>query len=343
VPDRDAQQATLTLHGKPVPTVFRLLGSNEDSATKAVGWGLAHSQSFLRGFLSRAGVPVSDPAGIAVSLQVRRTEGITDIELRGTNRFHIVVEAKRGWDPPQRRQLLRYVKPLRESQASDRRFVVLTQSEAAAHVEHRLGTELAGFPIVSLSWSQLARIAEESAGAERGRLRPFVTELADYLKEVTEMPGRQSNQVYVVALSKRELGKSGLSTINCLEKYRRYWFPATGERGYPKFAPNYIAFRYRGILQSVHHVDDYDVMDDPGQEIPELSGHDEVQPRFMLKLGPSMRADRDLPVRSGPLRDRRLWADIDLLFTCDSVLEAAQGTRERRKQEEHEREATVEQ
>jgi hypothetical protein len=48
-------------------------------------------------------------------------------------------------------------------------------------------------------------------------------------------------------------------------------------------------------------------------------------PGVRLTLGPAIRPEG---VRSGKLRDRRVWADIDLLFTS-AVDEAARLTRER--------------
>ena len=47
-------------------------------------------------------------------------------------------------------------------------------------------------------------------------------------------------------------------------------------------------------------------------------------PGVLLKLGPPIRADG---TRSGKLRDRRAWADIDLLFTSATVEEAAKLTK----------------
>ena len=39
--------AELLLHGRPVPTVFDLLGRNENDMTYALSWGLARSARFL--------------------------------------------------------------------------------------------------------------------------------------------------------------------------------------------------------------------------------------------------------------------------------------------------------
>jgi len=44
--------AELTLHSRPVGTVFDLLGSKEDDITYSVGWGLAQSDPFTRAVLA---------------------------------------------------------------------------------------------------------------------------------------------------------------------------------------------------------------------------------------------------------------------------------------------------
>jgi hypothetical protein len=88
----------------------------------------------------------------------------------------------------------------------------------------------------------------------------------------------------------------------------------------------------------VHHVDDSWVVSEPAEEIPQLAGHEEPYPRIMMKLGPPIRPDGDGPIRSGRIRDRRMWVDIDLLFTCDSLIEAEARTRERREREARQQE-----
>jgi hypothetical protein len=44
--------AELTLHSRPVGTVFDLLGRKEDDITYSVGWGLAQSEAFTRTVLA---------------------------------------------------------------------------------------------------------------------------------------------------------------------------------------------------------------------------------------------------------------------------------------------------
>ena len=44
--------ADLTLHGRPIATVFNLLGANEDDITYSLGWALSQSERLARAVLA---------------------------------------------------------------------------------------------------------------------------------------------------------------------------------------------------------------------------------------------------------------------------------------------------
>lgn len=119
-----------------------------------------------------------------------------------------------------------------------------------------------------------------------------------------------------------------MSMVGIVEDHRRYFFPV-GRGGWPKTPPNYMAFRYGGLLQSIHHVDDYTVATEMADHLPGVppTGWD---PHYVLTLGPAMRPHHE--VRNGPSvrRAARVWADIDLLLTAHTVTEAMKATRLRR-------------
>src|SRR5271154_5067184 len=95
----------LTLHSHAVGTVFDLLGSKEDDITYSVGWGLAQSESFTRSVLSEAFGNAVQGEVTAIRLQEsERGTGRTDVEIE-TERLHLVLEAKRGWNLPLPSQL----------------------------------------------------------------------------------------------------------------------------------------------------------------------------------------------------------------------------------------------
>src|SRR4029077_18007401 len=96
----------LRLHGHQVESVFNLLGEKENDITFSLGWALAQSPKFLQRFVERIFPTKQEISldGLTVSLQnFRKLEGITDIEITGSN-LHIIVEAKRGWSLPAQKQ-----------------------------------------------------------------------------------------------------------------------------------------------------------------------------------------------------------------------------------------------
>lgn len=107
----------LTLYGRPVGTVFDLLGDKENDLTYALGWGLAHNEHLARRLLAEV-FPQTKIGGLrAVRLQeFEPGGGFTDIELESEH-VAIVLEAKRSWDLPTREQLVKYTPRLTQAAA----------------------------------------------------------------------------------------------------------------------------------------------------------------------------------------------------------------------------------
>jgi hypothetical protein len=324
----------LRLHGSTVSTFFDLLGRDENDMTFALGWGLSHNDAILKHVVEHIAVGAQLDQPVVVDLQVhdRADGGFTDIELMSAQ-FHVIIEAKRGWEPPSEAQLQRYVARLATARRPIQRVVVLTQNGAELVVRHRLGPwqPLAPARLEVLGWSDVVRLIRAQTG--RGSLaeRRVAIELATYLQEVADMRNIDSNRVYVVSLSTSSIpGWAPTFTwTDVIEKHGKYFFPGTG-KNWPKTPPNYVAFRYHGRLQSIHHIDDYTIVQDmspffPGA--PDTSGWD---PHFLVTLGPAIRPAHEVRTGRGIVRNARVWADIDLLLTADTITEAAMETRRRR-------------
>lgn len=319
----------LILHGRPVATVFDLLGHDENDMTYALGWGMANSPPLLDAFVSRIapGVRLTEPV---IQLQQHDPDdrGYTDIELL-SGELHAIVEAKRGWWTPSTGQLRRYEARLAAEKRDIQRIVVLTQIGAEEIVRHYLADWQPAPPAAShvLGWSDVVRLAEHASRQGALRERHLVAELSRYLRGVADMRDTNSNSVFVVSLGSGAWGEHTL--ISLVEKLGRYFFPANG-KNWPKMPPNYIAFRYWGELQSIHHVDSYVIGDRPLDHIPGSPDASWDVPHYFLTLGPAMRPDH--PVRTGPRihRSARVWADIDLLLTSETISEAWEKTRTRR-------------
>lgn len=323
----------LVLHDRPIATVFDLLGHDENDMTASLGWALAHNSALLGLFVERVapGVILSEPPAIELQKHDRADGGFTDIELLAPE-LHVIVEAKVGWEPPSEAQLHRYEGRFAKTTAPAKRLAVLTQNGAERVVRHRLGTWTPA-PTIKLAvvgWSDLVSMAT-SAGREGSRAeRNLALELATYLRGVADMRDTNTNQVHVVALSRRvwDGWPADLSPVDEVEKYRVYHYPTVGN--YRKIVPNYMGFRYDGVLKSIHHVDSYEIIDSPFGHMPGAPDLPWDAPANLLHLGPPIRPDHRVPTGKGTWPSAPMVVDIDLLLTSATITEARDATKARR-------------
>jgi hypothetical protein len=302
--------------------------------TAALSWALSRSPRLLRGFLDRV-VPEGAAMGDAV-LELQRHDaadgGFTDIELRSSD-AHVIVEAKRGWGLPSVGQLRRYEARFATVPATHQAFVVLTQNGVEAIVRKRLTAWVPPPPIrvVVVGWSELVTQARNASRQGSPVERHVVGELATYLRGVADMRDTNSNSVHVVSLTRRIWAgwPSDLSPVDEVERHRIYHYPTTGGN-YPKIVPNYMAFRYDGKLQAIHHVDSYEIVDSPSGLFPGAPDLQWEQPAYFLRLGPPFRPNHEVRTGPGIFRAAPLTADLDLLLTCATISEARDATKARR-------------
>lgn len=316
--------AGLTLYGRPVHTLFDLLGDKENDLTYSVGWGLAQSETFVRALLADV-FPGEEPGELqALRLQEHVPgSGFTDIEIE-TERLAIVLEAKRGWSLPTRVQLEKYAPRLDQSEIG--RLVVISECTPEYAAPPTLPVEIAGVPVVHRSWRQLVKLAgscNPSGHAEKRLLR----ELTAYLRGLMTMQNHTSNMVYVVSLgAEAQSWSRPFTPIEIVVKKHRYFHPI-GET-YPREPQNYVGFRWNAQLQQIRHVERYEVFTDPHEHIPEIPSQDYGRRHYLYHLGPPIIPPH--AVRTGKLyRAQRVEAAIDLLLTCQTIREARDKTRDR--------------
>lgn len=79
-----------------------------------------------------------------------------------------------------------------------------------------------------------------------------------------------------------------------------------------------MAFRWDGRLQSIHHVDRYEVITRWHPHFPDTT-EPEIPTLFLYHLGPPRTPHR--PVPTGKVcASGRVWTAIDLLLTSESIL-----------------------
>ena len=142
------------------------------------------------------------------------------------------------------------------------------------------------------------------------------------------MERRTDNRVYVVALGSNEMvpGQAH-SWIHVVTKDQSYFHPVG--KTFPVEPPNYVGFRYGGKLQSVHHIDSFEIVEN-------LAAHHPLWPittfdHFVYRLGPAMRPVRQLRTGEEIRRAARVWCAIDTLLSgqFNTISEARDETKRR--------------
>lgn len=314
----------LLLHGRELESIFELLGDRENDITYSVGWSMSRCTVFLRAVLTHLlpNAPAQKVASIRLQ-EVQQNAGITDIEIVGPS-LHLIVEAKRGWWLPDEAQLKRYAPRLGPPDSTQKAIVVMSEC-TEQYAQTRLVKTIDGFDVLYMSWHQLERLAQD-VGESHAEKR-LMQELRTYLRRVIRMQDQESNLVYVVSLGGDHPKWSQLSWRDIVNKKGRYFHPVGN--GWPKNPPNYLGFRYGGILQSIHHVESWKVVSDMHEEVPEISPTN-WPPHFLYTLGPAIRPLAE--IQTGKIYPSgRIWAALDLLLTSKTISEARDLTKRRRR------------
>lgn len=325
----------LLLHNRRVDSVFNLLGEKENDITFSVGWALSRSPSFLKEFLRSSAVWTRQVGSdTAIRLQTHEPrKGITDIEIESADDFFLIVEAKRAWDLPSKAQLRTYLRRNSFSSSRARRKAIVVLSECTreyAKANLQVPSH-PGSPVIPISWKSVydccLRARRRSSHTEKRLLH----ELATYLESIMTMQNKESNWVYVVALggTDRTPKKWQITFRDLVNEKRRYFHPL-GQAGWPSEPPNYIAFRYHGRLQTIHHIESYAVFTNPHKIFREIPTQKWVQ-HIVYRLGPPISPGRE--VRTGKIfRNGRVWCMLDTLLTCNTISDARDLSKKRKRE-----------
>ena len=316
----------LFIYGKPRTNVFQLLGFDENSATYALGWTLSQCPVFLNAFVSHIAGEHLESFDGRIDLQKKSgsDNGFTDLEICYGSELHCIIEAKKGWVFPPETQLGKYKPRLDQEGARIKRMV----SVSAMSTEIAQRQFIDGVPLIHLSWRDICSLARESLSrTKRLEERLWIKSLVAHLEEYY---AQRDNMVYVVSLGSQAMREGGTHTwIDVVEKDNAYFHPVGN--GWPEQPPNYIAFRYKGKLQSVHHIESYTILANVAAKNPLWC--DTTRRHFVYKLGSAMRPPREL--KAGSIqRAARVWCAIDTLLSgqFDSLGEAVKETKNRQKE-----------
>lgn len=317
----------LFLHGNQVTSVFHLLGTKENSMTYSLAWVLSRSPHFLREYIGQIFPEVKDkvnPKNVVIHLQNydESDAGFTDIEIRQENLFEIIIEAKKGWNLPGEDQLRKYSRRLMKSNAVHKTIVVLAEANKEYAMNGLDSQWTRPIQMTYVSWKDFFNLIDLSYTKENHANKKLLHELKTYLQGVVSMQNKDSNWVYVVSLSKDIPEGWNISWKDIVEKKSKYFHPADGSGGFPKEPPNYIAFRYDGQLQSIHHIESYKLITRPHEEIEEIPPFEWESPHFIYDLGPKIVPQKTVKNGPGIRFAARTWCMLDTLLTCDTITEA---------------------
>lgn len=325
----------LTLHGRPVQTIFDLLGKKENDLTFSLGWALANVPTFTIAMMNDVMGPGCGDVQ-SILLQERDANGITDIEIL-TTKAHLIVEAKRAWEIPRINQLERYAERLMSSQLPLKRLLALTDS-SNEFARLRLPEQVSGIAVDHRSWADMVAHADTAChGTGTHQERHLARQLVLYLRGVTTVQDLTSNIAYCVSLGAMyKESDRPLTPMQVLE--RDIYFHPFGwsDARWPRVPDNFLAFRWNGHIQEVRHVERTEVVANLHFTIPEFpSFEDPDRPYLVYHLGPRIPLPAPLP--SGiddngkriNYQSNRFRVAVDLILTCESVREAIDSTRGR--------------
>jgi hypothetical protein len=319
------------LHGREISSIFQLMGYKENDISQSIAWVLGKSDTMLEKFIEYiCGIRFFKKEDVEIRVQeYDKGSGITDVEIKDDKEFFIIVEAKRGWTLPSKGQLLKYAnrESFRKSIAKTKLIVTLSEC-SKEYAEHHLEIKDAnGIPIKHASWKDIHQYVEAAYSSSSYVEKRILRELQLYLRELLTMQNQTSNEVYVVSLSSGKPNECELSWIDIVKKENKYFHPMGGS-GWPKEPPNYIAFRYDGKLQSIHHIEGYVVTTNPHNEIVEMPDKEWDVPHFIYNLGLAIIPSKE--IKTGKIYPNgRVWCHLDTLLTCDSISEARDLTKKR--------------
>lgn len=321
----------LFLHNKEVDSIYDLLSNvkkDENSLTYGLGWVFTESESFFKDFMSELEIK-NNLNNYNIKLQEYKDKkiGYTDIELDGLEKedYYLIVEAKIGWNIPTKNQINNYCKRFKEYRKNNCIIVILSEC-SEEYAENILKSYNIKYKWYYLPWSKIyqkldKRILKTRGSHEKKSLKEFHL----FLNKMITMQNKKSNEVFCVSLSRDSARGSDTTFVDVVEKYQKYFFPI--EKGWPSEPPNYVAFRYDGELQSIHHVDSYIKTTKLYEHLP-FPREEEDGPRFLLTLSKPFKPSKTIK-NGAKWRSNHVWFDLDTIFLCDTIKEAIDLTKKR--------------
>ncbi|MEQ1824759.1 MAG: hypothetical protein ABL921_02395 [Pirellula sp.] len=216
-----------------------------------------------------------------------------------------------------------YAPIVTNSSAQLRYLVTISHATIEMSNVHFPSRKIKGIPLGHLPWRLIKSLVDQAVSKETNKNKWILTQFSTYLGALLGMENKFSKIVYVVALGNGNPDGWKLSWIDIVEKRNSYFYPVGG--GWPD-PPNYIGFRYGGMLQSIRWVKSHTVFTNPRSLFPEAPKVD-WQPHYLLTLDSPIIPANEIRTGNRINYAARCWCAIDKLLTSETVSEALTKTK----------------
>lgn len=313
----------LKRYGTDVTSVFDLLGRDENDLTGSLAFALSRCQSLSEMILRRVWPDADKRSSVALALEVRDSDGRTDLEILLGDTL-LIIEAKRGWGLPSQAQLHRYAKRITEGPGVGA-LVTLSQASPALAALN-LPAEIDGVPVRHLPWRDVLAEISSIRHRCRGQERLWLDEFRAYLQGVIRVRRIEDSWTYCVVLNDKMPDDGGPYTFHEYVTKAKCYFHPFGIGGWPTEPPNFLAFRWSGAVQRIHRVKHAEVLPSLLERWPKLRrSPGTMRPHVVYDLGPRLPPFEPIP-NGAPYRAARLWVLLDQLQTADTLKAAVAGT-----------------
>ena len=325
--------AELFAYNEKVETIFDLIGDKENDITKSIAWAFVKCPNLLEKIIEHLLHVSVDADNVVIRYQeFEKGGGVTDLEITDNQKFYIIIEAKRGWLLPGEAQLKLYAKRDGFVRSPAKMKAIVSMSECTEIYAKKRLPAIQGTMVLHLPWMVICDLAGELRIKTAGKQNYILGELERYIKKIMTTQNKDTNWVYVVSLglgkveittSEGKAETAGITYLDIVRKYNRYCCPVGGGKGgWPKEPLTYIAFRYHGKLQSIHHIEKYTVADNLHPFVPEIPDVELSKTHFVYELGPAIIPSKDIRTGDKIVMSNRVWAQLDTLLTSDTITEA---------------------
>lgn len=314
----------LYAHHRLVTSPFGLLGTDENALSFALAYTFQQCPPLLHWFLGQIGISgvrgkTLEKARIELQSHREAGQGITDIEIRLDDYFHVIVEAKVGLAVPSLEQCQKYLTRFDDKKDPKQKLVALVESPDTSFIKRykkvdpRLAKLLVLFPWSDLLPECLGLVFSDSVKPES---KHWVRSFYRFLDQEYRMKAFTTEVWILPVETTQPLWKNGMTFWEIHQKYNVYW-----DSHHPTVRPLYLGFRVNGMLDGIYRVNKIEYERPIIEVIPELKELKEEWPKDPYTIwhyGPRVPLPTPLQTGAG-MYSRRVRSDLDLLLTCKTV------------------------